>query len=70
MFKYTMLLVVMCMLSGCSSKSAENKGFVRGCSAMAHDILDQQGIGINDAKLAEYCEKLSEKISKNMSEEK
>lgn len=62
MYKYLMLLVVgMCMLAGCSSKSAEEKGFVRGCSAMAHDLLDPQGAQINDEKLAEYCKKLSDR---------
>jgi len=62
MFNKSLLLVVgVLMLAGCSSKSAEDKGFVRGCYAMAHDLLDPQGFEIDDVKLLAHCKDLSEK---------
>lgn len=66
MSKYLILLIVAVgMMTGCADpKKAEQKGFVEGCSAMAHDLLDPQGAQINDAKLEEYCLKMAQKSLK------
>jgi len=67
MSKYLLLtmIVTAATLVGCSSsKDAELKGYVKGCSAMAHDLLDPQGANIDDAKLAAYCLEMAKKSLK------
>jgi hypothetical protein len=67
MFSKLMLVVVLGLIVvGCSNnRDGEVKGYIAGCSAMAHGLIDPSGQPIDDVKLAEFCKNQAQEYLKN-----
>ncbi len=68
MFKKLLMVAVLgLVVVGCSkgNRDGEVKGYVAGCSAMAHMLIDPSGQQVDDAKLNEYCSHSAQEYLKN-----